>query len=175
MPVLKNPRHELFAQELAKGRSQAEAYAAAGYKPDDSHAARLAGNGRVAERVQEIVGAAAERAGITVQGILEELARIGFSNMLDFCRVEGVDLVHDFSKLSRDQAAAIHELVVETRTDYTAGEDAEREAVPIRKVRFKLADKRAALVELGKHLGMFKERAAVHPIKIMITPADAEL
>ena len=33
---LKNPRHERYAQELAKGKSQAEAYEAAGYKPSRS-------------------------------------------------------------------------------------------------------------------------------------------
>jgi len=28
----------------------------------------------------------------------------------------------------------------------------------VRRVKFKLADKRAALVDLGKHLGLFKDR-----------------
>lgn len=31
MPVLKNQRHERFAQELAKGKSATDAYLAAGY------------------------------------------------------------------------------------------------------------------------------------------------
>ena len=31
MPLLDNPRHEIFAQELAKGTSQKEAYVSAGY------------------------------------------------------------------------------------------------------------------------------------------------
>jgi phage terminase small subunit len=60
----------------------------------------------------------------------------------------------DFSALSRDQAAAIHELLVETRTE-------ERENGPpavIVKTRFKLADKRGPLVDLGRHLGLFKDR-----------------
>jgi phage terminase small subunit len=34
------------------------------------------------------------------------------------------------------------------------GEDARK----VRRVRFKPADKRGALVDLGKHLGMFKDR-----------------
>jgi len=29
----------------------------------------------------------------------------------------------------------------------------------VRRVRFKLADKRAALIEMGKHLGMFRDQA----------------
>jgi hypothetical protein len=60
----------------------------------------------------------------------------------------------DFSALTCDQAAAIRELVVETRTEM-------RENGPpavIVKTRFKLADKRGPLVDLGKHLGLFKEQ-----------------
>jgi hypothetical protein len=56
MPVLKNPKHELFAQGLAKGMSQAKAYVEAGFKPDDGHAARLAGDGRIRGRVAELRG-----------------------------------------------------------------------------------------------------------------------
>jgi hypothetical protein len=40
-----NARQRKFAQELAEGKSQIEAYANAGYEPDDAHASRLAENG----------------------------------------------------------------------------------------------------------------------------------
>ena len=33
MPLLDNPKHEIFAQELAKGTTADEAYARAGYAP----------------------------------------------------------------------------------------------------------------------------------------------
>jgi phage terminase small subunit len=59
----------------------------------------------------------------------------------------------DFSKLTRDQAAALMEVTVEDFRD-GRGEDARN----VRKIRFKLADKRAALVDLGKHFGLFKEK-----------------
>lgn len=70
---LENARHERFAQELAKGRSQLDAYAAAGYKPNDGHAARLAGNGRVAERLAELQAAAAEETICTIYDIARQL------------------------------------------------------------------------------------------------------
>jgi hypothetical protein len=54
----------------------------------------------------------------------------------------------------RDQAAPIHELVVETRTE----ERDDGSPIVIVKTRFKLADKRGPLTDLGKHLGLFKER-----------------
>ena len=73
MSVLSNAKHELFAQELAKGKPQAEAYQLAGYKPSEQHASRLASNGKVADRVAEILSRSAVRAEITIATILAEL------------------------------------------------------------------------------------------------------
>ena len=76
MPLLDNPRHEIYAQELAKGATQEEAYTLAGYKPCRGHASRLAGNGSIQERVDEIMGRAAERAEISIASVTENLMRI---------------------------------------------------------------------------------------------------
>jgi hypothetical protein len=81
-----------------------------------------------------------------------ELSKIGFSNMLDYVKVEGPDAFVDLSTLTRDQAAAIQEVTVE---DYKDGRG--ENARDVRRVKVKLSDKRAALVDIGKHLGMFKE------------------
>jgi hypothetical protein len=62
MPALSNIKHEAFAQALAAGMSQVEAYEKAGYKPNDGHAARLAGNGRVVARVEELRSTALQEA-----------------------------------------------------------------------------------------------------------------
>ena len=69
---LKNTRNEAFARELAKGKTQDEAYEAAGYKPDDGHASRLAGNGRIIARVGELQNKAAERLVVTVASLIAE-------------------------------------------------------------------------------------------------------
>ena len=73
MPVLQNARHERFAQELAKGRSQADAYVEAGYRSSRSAAARLAADVNICERVSEIAERAAVRAEITVADIARQL------------------------------------------------------------------------------------------------------
>ena len=52
MSVLRNPRHERFAQELAKGETADRAYQQAGYRPDRAHAARLAANGSIRGRLR---------------------------------------------------------------------------------------------------------------------------
>lgn len=96
----------------------------------------------------------AEKLEITQERVVAELAKLGFCNMQDYMRpgFDG-DPVLDFSALTRDQAAALTEVTVEDFKD-GRGEDAR----DVRRVKFKLADKRAALVDLGKHLGMFKDR-----------------
>lgn len=76
MPVLENPRHERFAQELAKGKSQVEAYEAAGYNPNRSAASRLAEDVNIRDRVVHIQGRVAIRTEITVASISERLLKI---------------------------------------------------------------------------------------------------
>lgn len=153
MPVLSNARHERFAQAIAEGKTAIEAHEIAGFKPDDGNASKLARKPDVVKRVQEITGAAAERVGVTVERVIAELALLGFSNMQDYMRAgaDG-DPYLDFSGLTREQAAALVEVTVE---DFKDGRG--EQARDVRKVKFKLADKRAALVDIGKHLGMFKE------------------
>lgn len=73
MPALSNAKHELFAQALAKGKSQAEAYAAAGYAPSEPNASRLTSNDKVKARLAELQERAALRVELTVADILEEL------------------------------------------------------------------------------------------------------
>lgn len=98
-------------------------------------------------------GLAAQYA-ITQDRIVAELARIGFANMADYMRAgpDG-DPVLDFSALSRDQAAALQEVTVDS---YVEGRG--KNAREVKRVKFKLADKRAALEDLGKHLGIFVSR-----------------
>lgn len=76
MSVLKNPKHERFAQELAKGKSQAEAYKEAGYSPSEPNASRLRSNEKVQARLAEIMERAAVRTEVTLAGITERLIRI---------------------------------------------------------------------------------------------------
>ena len=88
--------------------------------------------------------------------IIQELALIGFANMQDYIAIQNGDAFVDLSKLTRRQAAAICEVTSEV---YMEGKGDEAKAV--KRTKFKLSDKRAALVDLGKHLGMFVERKEI--------------
>jgi phage terminase small subunit len=76
MPVLKNARHERFAQAVAKGMSATEAYAEAGYKGDRTAASRLSTNVNVGQRVAEIKSRVAEKAEWTAADRLSALKTI---------------------------------------------------------------------------------------------------
>lgn len=72
MPPLDNPRHERFAQELAKGKTASEAYIDAGFRPNDGNCIRLKGNERVIARVSELQERGARRVEVTVESLIEE-------------------------------------------------------------------------------------------------------
>jgi phage terminase small subunit len=111
----------------------------------------------IAAAIAEGQARIAKKLEVTAERVVSELAKLGFANMQDYMRVgpDG-DPVLNFGELTRDQAAALVECTVEDFKD-GRGEDAR----DVRRVKFKLADKRAALVDLGKHLGLFKEQVEV--------------
>lgn len=79
MPVLSNPRHERFAQAIARGKSQNDAYKACGYEAGTSaanvhsNAGKLARRPQVAERITELLSKQATRIGVTVDQLVAEL------------------------------------------------------------------------------------------------------
>jgi len=74
VPILRNARHEKFAQELAaNGLSAYQAYINAGFRPSRQNAARLRAKEDIAARVLEIQAAGAKSAEITVASLIEEL------------------------------------------------------------------------------------------------------
>lgn len=76
MAALANPKHERFAQALAKGMTADEAYQEAGYAENRGNASRLKANESVAARVAEIQERAAVRTEVTVASITDRLLAI---------------------------------------------------------------------------------------------------
>ncbi|WP_456637087.1 hypothetical protein [Bradyrhizobium sp. USDA 10063] len=79
MRSLRNPKHERFAQELAKGKTADEAYQLAGFKPNRGNAARLKANESIRARVNELQTRVAERVvektAVTREWIINELVK----------------------------------------------------------------------------------------------------
>ena len=153
------PPQERFVAEYLVDLNATQAARRAGYSEKTAGAIghELLGKPHVAEAIAKRREKLAAKLEITTERVLRELALLGFANMQDYMRAgaDG-DPVLDFSKLTREQAAALVEVTVEDFKD-GRGEDAR----DVRRVKFKLADKRAALVDIGKHLGMFVERREI--------------
>jgi hypothetical protein len=72
MPVLTNPRYERFANFVAQGKTQYEAYELCGYKPSNGNPCKLASNPAVAQRIKEILEKTAAKSLITTESLVAE-------------------------------------------------------------------------------------------------------
>jgi len=131
---------------------------------------------KIAEAIAEARKAQADRTEITADMVLKELALLGFANMKDYIKISADgDPFIDLSDLTREQAAAISETMVE---DYYEGRG--DDVRQVRKVKIKFHDKKGALVDIGKHLGMFVDKSEVDvtvkgPLVIMRSKKDKEV
>lgn len=144
-----------FAREFLIDRNATKAAIRAGYSQKTAKAigCELRKEPEVAALIHELEANLAAKVEVTAERVVRELALIGFANMQDYITIgSDGDPCVDLSALTREQAAAIMEVTVEDFKD-GRGEDAR----DVRRVKFRLADKRAALVDLGKHLGLFRE------------------
>lgn len=117
----------------------------AGYskKTARSQGQRLLTNVDIQTQINKQIDDRAKRTEITGDAVLQELAAIGFANMLDFAHWDGRRVkLKSSSQLTRELASKVSELS-ETPTRYGTS------------VKFKLHDKLRALEMLAKHLGLF--------------------
>jgi len=155
MPGLLNARRERFAQALALGHSPNAAYRLAGYRGYSSFAAKLAKSEVVRERVRELLDSAAERVGVSSERVLQELSRIAFADIRDLVEWRDEETGLD----EHDEQKVLPAGVWLKRSDAIADDIAAAiaEVIPTSHgPRVKLHDKRAALIDLGKHLGIFE-------------------
>lgn len=154
---LANTKHEAVAlayltdPEHIGWRAYASVYPKCNQHAAETQWSRLLKNVEFAARIAELGTAAAQGAVMSANEVLEELSKLARSNMLDYIGNSGQLL--DLSQLTREHAAAVQEVTTQTYTERN-GEDSE----PVKRVKFKLYDKRAALVDLGKHHVLFTEK-----------------
>jgi phage terminase small subunit len=92
---------------------------------------------------------------ITMDKIVDELAKIGFSNIGNYLRPDarGMPAFKKLDEIDRDHLAALSEITVDTRQEFDGrGEDREQTAT-VDKVKFKLNNKVESLVTLARVLG----------------------
>ena len=96
----------------------------------------------IKNRIDKAMAERSRRTGINQDRVLQELARIGFAKITDVVDPDTAKIRPDASE---DDLACIQSIKIKPNEFGT-----EREV--------KLYDKKAALVDLGKHLGLFKDK-----------------
>ena len=109
-----NEKQKQFVREYLIDLNATQAAIRAGYseKTARSQGQRLLTHVDIAAAIKVAQDERIERTEITADRVLEELAKIGFSNMQDYIRTTGEgDAFVDLSALTREQAAAISEVI----------------------------------------------------------------
>lgn len=149
-------KKRLFVAEYLKDLNATQAAIRAGYSPKSAGATGydLLNEPEISAELAKSTQKRLEDAGIDANKVLKELGLLAFANIGDFLKItpEGDPMI-DLSKMTREQSAALAAAEVE---DYVEGRGDNSRAV--RRVKIKMIDKRAALVDLGKYLGLFVER-----------------
>lgn len=153
---------ETFAQQVALGKSQADAYRVAypkslKWKATAIHecASRLAADNKVSSRIQALTAARLEQIdrdhGLTLDSWARQNARLAFSDVRKVFTDDG--RLKPITEIDDDTAAAIEAVKVSRTRTTVNGETREEEAI----VEYKLARKSAALDQIGRYLGAFEK------------------
>ncbi|TRM53223.1 terminase small subunit [Achromobacter sp. LC458] len=158
-----NPKQRRFVDEFLVDLNATQAAVRAGYskKTAQEQGSRLLSNVMVGKAIEAAQAKRSERTEITQDMVLRELAKIGFSDIRKIVRWGKTELrATDAGDDEGEVTEAYHGLAlvsVDDIDDDTAAAISEisegREGLKV-----KLHDKKGALVDIGRHLGMFKER-----------------
>ena len=170
-------RQQAFVAEYLVDLNATQAAIRAGYssKGADVTASKLLVVPKVARAVAEAFAARAKRTEIEADTVLRELARIAFSDIRDVVSwdADGLELKAS-DTLTVDAAATVKEI---RSSKTTTTEDRGRREVERVEHVVKLYDKQRALVDLGRHLGLFPSRVELSgpgggPIPVLVALFD---
>lgn len=150
-------RQRRFVEAYLENPNATSAATRAGFsaRTASSAAQRLLKNVQVAAAIAAGQAARAAAAGLTAAEVLEELRLIGFADMRDYVRFDPHGAIaFDWSHMPASATRAVSEV---SQEEITKGKG--KHARVIRKTRFKLHSKPAALTLIAQHLGMLVNRS----------------
>jgi phage terminase small subunit len=150
-------KHRRFVLEYLKDLNATNAAKRAGYsqKTAYSQGQRLLKHVEVKRILEELSQKFEDESILSAKQTLQELSKLARYNMADFIRVgpDGEPSSIDVSQLTRDQAAAIQEITVDT-----TGGTGDGERRQVLRTKFKLADKGMNLERLGRYHKLFTDK-----------------
>lgn len=122
MPKLKNTRHELFAQGLAKGMSAIDAYVEAGGPRSEATVCRIAKREDIQARVAELQERHAAQCDVTVESLTEQFDNLRLKAIekgqisAAVSAVEKIAKLHGFLTTSKHEVTGKNGEAIETVT-----------------------------------------------------------
>jgi len=161
-------KQELFCKEYIIDFNGTQAAIRAGYSENTANviASENLSKPYIQAYLKKIMQDRADRLNITADNVVQELAKIGFMT-IDELFDDYVNVINP-TMLSDKAKAAVSSVKVTKRTYGKDANETEEETTEL-----KLWDKGKALVELGRHLGIFSEdnrQKAVAEVKIVRQP-----
>lgn len=188
-----NAKQIKFCEGIVNGLTATEAYSQAGYKITERNArgaaSRMSALASIKAKIAELEAKrqhidakatekAIEKVGLSKERVLTELMRIGFSDVRKLvnwgpARTEQVD--EDGNRLVTITSGAT--LIPSDQLDDDTAACVAEVSNTAQGIKIKLYDKKSALVDLGKHLGLFKEITELTgkdggPIEVSNTTTD---
>lgn len=158
-------KEEKFCQEYVKYLNKTKAAVSAGYSKKSAKEIGYENctKPHIQNRIAEIQKELQEHTGVTAHKIIMELAALGFYSIRDF--VQENNSIKDISKIAKNKLKPVTGIKVTERC-FT---NEEGTVIKQTQTELKLSDKRASLVDLGRHLGIFDEDNKQKAIKIKVT------
>lgn len=149
------PKQRKFVNEYLIDLNATQAAIRAGYsaKTANEQGAQNLAKLSIKSEIEKGQNKVALRASVTVEMIIDELKKIGFSSITDYISFNGGKVIlKDSEAIPKDKIAAIAEV---SKTISEGGST----------LKFKLYDKISALDKLARHLGMYVDKADEKPIQ----------
>lgn len=147
-----------FVAEYMIDLNATQAAIRAGYsaRTADKIGPELLGKTSISEAISKAQKAREARTGITADRVLAELAKIGFADMRRAVRWgEGIVVRNEFGTAEVVNDVAL--IGSEELDDDTAAAISEISQTA-QGIKIKFHDKRAALIDIGRHIGMFRDK-----------------
>ncbi|PZD95226.1 terminase small subunit [Paenibacillus sambharensis] len=172
-------KQKLFAQEYLIDLNATQAAIRAGYSEKTARAigAENLTKPDIQELIQQLMVERSKRTEITADMVLREYAKIGFSNISDYLKVEQQEVIVGFEGDAENGKSPVRQMVQMVRiydTDTVAREklDAVAEIKQTKEgIALKLHDKKGALDSIARHLGMFTDKVE-HSGKVTLSYED---
>jgi phage terminase small subunit len=160
-------KQKRFCEEYVVDLNATQAAIRAGYSKRSAKVLAVAAltKANVQTYISELQRDIQDRNKLKADDVIQELRALSFWNAVDF--IDEGNVIKDLTKLPRELTKAV--VGIKVKQTFLPNPNGEGEPIEEITTELKMVDKRGALVDLGKHLGVFeKDNRQKAPVKIRV-------